>query len=373
MKLPRHNLRTPGPTPCPDEVLQAMSGPMINHRGPEFRELIFGVTEKLKKVFHTDNDLIIFTASGSGCLEAAVVNTLSPGDRVLAVSMGAFGDRFTSVAVGYGADVTKLEVEWGRPAEPDQIRQALRNDPSYKAVLVTHNETSTGVTNDLEAISQVVKGEFDKLLLVDAVSSLGCVPLPVDQWRCDVVATASQKGFMIPPGLGFVSISPAAWEAYAEAKMPRFYFDVGAAKRYLERGQTPWTPSLPLLYGLDLSLDRMLVEGMEKVYQRHAGLGRMVREAIKGLGLSLLCDESHASNTVTAVWVPDGVDGKSLMDYMRVDSNVVLAGGQGKLDGKIFRIGHMGYVDEEDLTEALKALETALIKAGYRPVHATGG
>ena len=372
MKLPRHNLRVPGPTPCPDDVLEAMSGPMINHRGPEFQELLFRITDNLKKVFLTDNDLCILTASGTGCLEAAVVNTLSPGDRVLALCAGAFADRFASIAGGYGADVTRLDVEWGKAADPEEIRRSLQRDSGIKAVLVTHNETSTGVTNDLKAISEVVKGEFDKLLLVDAVSSLGCIPLPVDEWRCDVVGTASQKGLMVPPGLGFVSVSPDAWKAYAKATMPRFYFDLGAAKRYFERGQTPWTPSLPLFYGLDLALEKLLREGLDNVFLRHACLGRMTREAIKGMGLSLLADGPHASDTVTAVWLPEGIASAPLLDHMRVNGNVVMAGGQGKLDGKIFRIGHMGYVDEDDLKEALEALEKALFVAGYRSVRATG-
>ena len=373
MELPRHNLRTPGPTPCPDEVLDAMSGPMINHRGPEFKELIFGITDKLKNVFLTDSDLFILTASGTGCLEAAVVNTLSPGDKVLAITVGVFGDRFANLAHSYGADVTKLEFEWGMPADPDEVRRALQRDPSLKAVLVTHNETSTGVTNDLKTISEIVKGEFGKLLLVDAVSSLGCVPLPVDQWRCDVVGTASQKGLMVPPGLGFVSVSPEGWEAYDRAKMPRFYFDLGAAKRYLQRGQTPWTPALPLLYGLDVALDRLLEEGLDNIFQRHARLGRMTREAIKEMGLTLFSDGPNASDTVTAIWLPEGVDGSALLQEMRVNSNVVLASGQGKLEGKIFRIGHMGYVEEDDLKEALAALEKALPTVGYRPVRPVGG
>ena len=371
--VPNFNLRIPGPTPCPDEVLEAASWPMINHRGPEFKDLIFRITDHLKQVFFTRNDLYILTSSGTGCLEAAIVNTLSPGDKVLAVSVGVFGDRFITIAGNFGADLTKLQVEHGNAVDPEDVRKALNKDPGIKAVILTHNETSTGVTNDLQAIAQIVKGEFDKLLLVDAVSSLGCIPCPVDEWQCDVVGTASQKGLMVPPGLAFVSISPDGWKAYEEATMPRFYFDFGLARRYYERGQTPTTPCLPLLYGLDVALDMMLEQGMDSVFERHARLGRMTREAIKGMGLSLLADGPHASNTVTAVWLPEGVDGGVLLDYMRANRNVVMAGGQGRLEGKIFRIGHMGYVNEDDLTEALGALEEALPVAGYRTVHAAGG
>jgi len=373
VQFPRQNLRIPGPTPCPNEVLEAMASPMINHRGPEFRDLLHRLTAKLKRVFQTDNDLYVLTSSGTGGLEAEVVNTLSPGDKVLAVSVGVFGDRFASIAEGYGAELTRLDFEWGSAADPDEIRKELRRDPTYKAVLVTHNETSTGVTNDLQAIAQVVKEEFDKLLLVDAVSSLGCLPLPVDRWRCDLVTTASQKGLMVPPGLAFISISARGWEAYRQAKMPRFYFDLDAAQRYLERGENPWTPAVPIFYGLDVALDRLLGEGLERVFERHARLARMTREAVRGMGLSLLCDGPHASDTVTAVRLPEGVDIQVLLNHMRVNDNVVLASGQGRLEGKIFRISHMGYVEEEDLMEALAALEAALPKAGYRSVHAAGG
>ena len=373
MELPRQNLRTPGPTPCPDDVLDAMSGPMINHRGPEFHDLIAGLNDKLKAIFGTEEDVFILTASGTGSLEAAVVNTLSPGDKVLAVSVGVFGDRFATIAQSYGAEVTRMSVEWGQAADPEAVRQALASDPDLKAVLITHNETSTGITNDLPALSQVIKGEFDKLLLVDAVSSLGCIPLPMDEWRCDAVCAASQKGMMVPPGLGFVSLSADGWAAYKASTMGKFYFDLGAAQRYLQKGETPWTPGLPLYYGLDLALDKLLEEGMEQVYQRHAQLARFTRESLKAIGLSLFADPDYASNTVTSVLVPDGIDGPALLEQLRVDDAVVLAEGQGKMEGKMFRIGHMGYVDEDDLGVALGALERGLAKAGYRPVGATGG
>lgn len=366
MTIGRQNLRTPGPTPVPEDIVDAMSDPMINHRGPEFAELINETTEKLKQVFMTENDLFILTASGTGALEAAIVNTLSPGDKVLGVTAGSFGDRFCDAAEAYGAEVRRLSFEWGEPVDPGSVRRSLRDDPEIKAVLVTHNETSTGVTHDVEAIAGIVKGEFDKLLLVDAVSSLGCIPLPVDGWNCDLVATASQKAFMLPPGLGFVSVSPAGWEAQKTATMPRFYFDLAEARRYLERGQTPWTPNVALLYGLRLALNQMLAIGMEDVFGRHASIGQFTREGVQGLGLELLCrDPSRASNAVTAIKIPDSVDGSKLMGLMRTEENVVLAGGQGKLTGKIFRIGHMGYVSQEDIEEVLEALRQVLPKVGF--------
>jgi aspartate aminotransferase-like enzyme len=343
-----------------------MANPMINHRGPEFAELIFDATEKLKQVFMTQNDVFILTASGTGALEAAVVNTLSPGDKVLSASAGAFGDRFADLAEAYGAEVQRLEFEWGTPPEPDILRQSLRDAPETKAVLITHNETSTGVTCDLEAISGVVKGEFSKLLLVDAVSSLGCIPLPVDGWDCDVVGTASQKGFLLPPGLAFISFSQAAWEAQQVSSMPRFYFDLKEAQKYVERGQTPWTPNVAAFYGLSVALEKLLAEGVENVFQRHAHIGQLTRDGIKDLGLELLVrDEAYASNTVTAVKIPQGVDGNKLTALLRTEENVVLAGGQGKLTGHIFRIGHLGSVSEDEIAEVLVALKKVLPKVGF--------
>ena len=370
MKIPKQNLRIPGPTPCPEDVLEATSQQMINHRGPEFKEIIESVTAKLKHVFMTQNRLYTLTASGTGSLEAAVVNTLSPGDKVLAVSIGYFGDRFTDIAKTYGAEVTKLSFDWGTAADPDAIRAALGNDPKIKAVLVTHNETSTGITNDLETIAAIVKGEFDKLLVVDAISSMGCIPLPTDKWKCDVVCTASQKGLMVPPGLAFISMSETAWEARSRATMPRVYFDLERAQRTLEKGQTPWTPAVSLLYGLDLALGKLLEEGMEQVFARHAGTADMVRRGVRDLGLELLADTSHASNTVTSVKVPEGVDVSKLSQALRTEHSVVVAGGQGPLSGKIFRIGHLGLVSEDDIKGVLSALEAVLPKVGFKPVQA---
>ncbi|MFQ5860226.1 MAG: pyridoxal-phosphate-dependent aminotransferase family protein [Dehalococcoidia bacterium] len=364
----RQNLRTPGPTPVPEESAQAATKPMINHRGPEAKELLFRLTDRLKQLFQTQNDLFILTASGTGALEAAIVNTLSPGDRVLAVTTGVFGDRFTSIAQAYGAQVSKQRVPWGSAADPEAVRQALKEDPSIKAVLITHNETSTGVTNDLEVVAGVVKGEFDKLLLVDAVSAVGSIPLATDAWQCDVVTGCSQKGWMTPPGLAMASVSPRAWEAYREATMPRFYFDLGVAKRYLQEGQTPWTPALSVLYSLDASLERLLQEGVEQTFQRHAEVGQLTREGVKALGLELFPeDERYASNTVTAIKAPPGVDVGKLLELLRTEHSVVLAAGQSRLKGQIFRIGHLGLVSREDILNVLRALELTLPKVGFTP------
>jgi len=342
-----------------------MTRQMIDHRGEEFAAILNGVTDKLKRLFQTKNDVFLLTGSGTGGLEAAVVNTLSPGDRVLSVSNGVFAERFATIAQQFGAEVTPLHFEWGKGADADAVRKALQSEPKIKAVLVTHNESSTGVTNDLASISSVVK-EFGKLLLVDAVSSLGAINLPVDDWHCDVVVTASQKAWMIPPGLAMVSVSQEAWQAYAKAKMPRFYWDFAQAKSYLERGQTPWTPAISTVFALSVSLEMMLKEGLPNIVARHARVGRAARKGVKSLGLSLFAEEDYASNTVTAVSSSDGLDTKKLLRVLREKHHIVLSGGQQKLDGKIFRIGHLGWVTEENIETVISALKVALPQAGLK-------
>ena len=359
------NLRIPGPTPLPNEVLQAMTKQMINHRGAEFEQILIGVTDKLKQLFQTKGDVFLLTGSGTAGLEAAIVNTLSPEDKVLSVSIGVFGERFATIAQQFGAEVIPLRFEWGKPADADAVRQALQTEPKIKAVLVTHNETSTGITNDLASISSVVK-EFNKLLLVDAISGLGSINLPVDDWHCDVTVTASQKGWMAPPGLAMVSVSQEAWQAHSRARMPRFYWDFAQAKSYLEKGQTPWTPAISTVFALSASLEMMLKEGLPNIIARHARVSKATREGVKSLGLSLFAEESYASNTVTAVWSSDGLDAKKLLQILREEHQIVLAGGQQRLDGKIFRIGHLGWVTEDDIKTVISALRVVLPQAGFK-------
>ncbi len=358
-------LRIPGPTPLPSEVLQAMTKQMINHRGVEFGQILSGVTDKLKQLFQTKGDVFLLTGSGTGGLEAAIVNTLSPGDTVLSVSIGVFGERFAAIAGQFGAEVIPLRFEWGKAADVDAVRQALQAEPKIKAVLVTHNETSTGVTNDLASISSVVK-EFDKLLLVDAISGLGSISLPVDEWHCDVTVTGSQKGWMAPPGLAMVSVSQEAWQAHSKAKMPRFYWDFTRAKSYLEKWQTPWTPAISTVFALSISLEMMLREGLHNIIARHARVAKAARDGVKSLGLPLFADESHASNTVTAVASAGGLDTKKMLQILREEHKVILGGGQQRLDGKIFRIGHLGWVTEDDIKTVISALRVALPQAGFR-------
>ena len=259
------NLRIPGPTACPPDVLEALSGQMINHRGPEFGELITQVTDGLRPFLATDNDILILTCSGSGIMEAAIVNTLSPGDRVLAVSIGAFGDRFGQIAEIYGAEVTRINVAWGGAADPAVVADAVR-EGSYKVVLLTHNETSTGVTNPLEALCEAIRSaDPEPLILVDAVSSAGCIPVEPDAWGIDVLVTGSQKSWQVPPGLAMAVVGPRAWDANETASMPRFYLDFAKAKAMLAKNQTPYTPAITILYGLNLALRNMAKEGPEEI------------------------------------------------------------------------------------------------------------
>lgn len=355
-------LRIPGPTPCPPEVLKALGKQMIDHRGKEFGEIITRITANLKTLFQTKNDLFILSSSGSGGMESAVVNMLSPSDKVLSVAIGVFGERFAEIARTYGANVIPLNFEYGKAADPDEIRKALHADPAIKAVLVTHNETSTGVTNDMAAISKVIR-EFDKLILVDSISGLGSLDLPVDTLGLDVVIAGSQKGWMVPPGLSFASVSEKAWKAHAVAKIPRFYFDYTKAKKYLADAQTPWTPAISVYFGLDVSTKAMVAEGVASIAQRHAKVAEFTRKELKERGLTIFADEKYASNVVTSVKADEKLSVPKLRQILRDEHKVIIAGGQGKLKGKIFRIGHMGWVSEEDMKEVLQALDKALPKA----------
>jgi len=355
-------LRIPGPTPCPPQALEAMGRQMMDHRGREFGEIVKSTTEKLKQVFMTRGDVFLLTASGTGGMEAAIVNTLSPGDKVLSISNGFFGDRYGEIARAYGADVIRLGYEWGQPVDLEGLDRALKADSEIKAVLVVHNETSTGMTNPLGEISAAAR-KFDKLLLVDAISSLGCINLPCDDWNCDVVVTGSQKGWMVPPGLAMVAVSERAWQAHAQARMPRYYWDFGKARSFLEKWQTPWTPAVSVFYALNVTLDMMLKEGLDNVFARHCRVAEIVREGVKSLGLSLFVDRKYASNTVTAVDASDRIDVAQLVRILRDEHDVIISGGQGKIAGKIFRIGHLGMVCDDDMRAVLRALQEVLPRA----------
>src|SRR5258706_6133610 len=330
--IPAQNLRIPGPPTVPPEILEEMSRPMINHRGPEFAAILRRVTARLQYFFQTASPVLTYAASGTGGQESAVANLFSPGDRVVAITIGAFGNRFATIAEGYGLQVTRIEFPWGQAADPNIVEERLKSTASagsYKGVLLTHNETSTGVMNDVETLAAVIRRlNPDALIAVDAVSSLGCVPLEMDAWDIDVVFTGSQKGWMTPPGLMMIAAGPRAWEANKTAKLPRFYFDWELARKNLEKWQHPTTPPLSIFYALDLSLDMMLAEGREAIFERHQRIGDYVRWRSKEMGLRLLADHQYASNTVTAVLTPESIDSKKLLNTLREQDHVVFGGGQ---------------------------------------------
>lgn len=358
-------LMLPGPTPVPPSVLRSMGKPMINHRGPEFKELIEEVTEGVKKIYKTRNDVVILPAAGTGAMEAAVVNFISPGDLVLSVSIGVFGDRFAKIAQEFGAVVEKIDFSWGEAADPAVVRERIAADRNHeiKAILVTHNETSTGVVNDIKAIRSAV-GDHPALFIVDAVSGLGAMNLETDEWNLDVVVSGSQKAFMIPPGLAFIAVSPRALRVAKTCSNRRYYWDINAALKYLEKGQTPYTPAISLYYGLREALKLMEQEGVEGVVARHALYRDMVRAGIRGLGLKPLANDDVASASLTAVMAPEDLGANRIRKHMLEKYNVVVAGGQQKLDNVIFRIGHLGNVRYLDLLAVLAALEMTLVELG---------
>lgn len=356
------NLRIPGPTPLPDSVLRALSQPMISHRSVEFRQLFKGLLADLKTIFQTESDVLLLAASGTGGMEAAVVNTIQPGDPVLAVSVGYFGDRFATIAETCGAAVTYLTFPWGQAADPEVVRAHLEARPDTRAVLVTYNETSTGVTNDLQAIASAIHslGDEPPLLIVDAVSAIGAIDLPTDAWGCDIVTTCSQKALMAPPGISLLSVSPKAWRLIEQTPARSYYFDLKALRKRAADGETPATPPVSDMFALRAGVDLILQEGLRDVFARHHRIGEYTRQGVLDLGLGLLANPRCASDTVTAATFPAGVDADAIRGRLRKEFGIVLAGGQGDLKGQIARIGHMGYVSEADIEAVLSALRAVL-------------
>jgi aspartate aminotransferase-like enzyme len=358
-------LMIPGPTPVPEKVLLAMAKHPIGHRSGEFSKIIGELTENLKWLHQTQNDVLMLTASGTGAMEAGIINFLSPGDRVLVGNNGKFGDRWAKVSKAYGLTVEEIKAEWGKALDPEEFRAKLAadSDKSIKAVIVTHSETSTGVLNDLAAINTAVKEHGEALIIVDAVTSLGAVSLPVDEWGLDVVGSGSQKGYMIPPGLAFVSVSAKAWKAYESAKMPRFYLDLKKYKKATDENSSPFTPPVNLMYGLQASLQMMQAEGLDNVFARHQRHTQATRAAMKAMNLPLFAPDEAASPAITAV-APVTVDAEKIRGAMRKQFDIALAGGQDHLKGKIFRIGHLGFVCDRDILSCVGALESVLLGLG---------
>ena len=360
------NLRIPGPTSLPPTVREAGGRQMINHRGPEFAAMLGRILDGMKPFFGTTSDVAMLTCAGSGGLEAAIVNTLSPGDAVLAVSIGSFGDRFAKIAAIYGADVMKIDVEWGNAADPAVIREALAEHPGYRAVLLTHNETSTGVMNPIADLAAAIReASPESLILVDSVSGLGAVPFEMDAWGVDFVVTGSQKAWMAAPGLAMIAASERGWAATATAKMPRFYLDLRSHRESAGLGQTPFTPAIAVVYQVDEGLRLMQAEGKDAIFARHEACAAASRAGLAALGFELFADPRFASKTVTAAKLPEGHDWKPFNTAIK-SHGVVLAGGQGKLTGKIFRLGHLGSVTVDEILGAIAVLERVSVEQGRR-------
>jgi aspartate aminotransferase-like enzyme len=356
-------LFTPGPTPVPPEVLAALGEPVLHHRAPDFRVVYERVLGRLREVHRTSSDVLLFTCSGTGAFESAIVNLCSPGDRVLVVSAGHFGERWAAMARRYGCEVEDLRYAWGETPSPDDLARTLEELEPVSVVVLVHSETSTGVVADVQALAPVAR-EAGALVVVDAVSSLGAVPLEMDEWELDVVVAGSQKALMTPPGLGTVAVSPAALARAAEATLPRYYLDWERTRKAQDKLDSAFTPAVSLVVALDVALARLLEEGLEAAFARHVRLGRACRAGIKAMGLELFSPDEDRSAVVTAARMPEGMDSSALTLALRDRHGITIAGGQGELKGQIFRIGHIGWFDEFDIATALSAVELVLAELG---------
>ncbi|MFA4990140.1 MAG: alanine--glyoxylate aminotransferase family protein [Candidatus Omnitrophota bacterium] len=360
----KNYLLTPGPTPLPPEVRAAMARPIIHHRTPQFQAVLKEAAEGLKFVFQSKNDIFILASSGTGAMEAAVTNILSCGDTALVVQGGKFGERWTEIGKAYGITPEVLDVEWGKAVSPAELEKRLKANPKIKAVFVTLCETSTGVVNDIAACGRLVK-DTPAVLVVDAISGLGAIDLKTDDWFCDVVVSGSQKGLMLPPGLGFISVSPKAAKLIEVSKSPRYYFDLRKAKKAWDKTDTPFTPAITLIIALNEALKMIKEDGLDAVFARHKKLAEATRAAAKALGLELFAPLA-GSDVVTSVKVPLGLDGEKLVKTMRDTYGVTIAGGQAELKGKIFRFAHMGFIAEFDIITGISCLEKVLAQMGYK-------
>jgi aspartate aminotransferase-like enzyme len=364
-------LRIPGPTPLPERVVRSMNRPMIDHRGPQFAEILAEITAGAKRVFKTKSDLLVLTSSGTGGLESAVANLVSPGDEVVVALSGNFGERFAALAAAYGADVVRLEFEWGEPVDPDDLARVLERHPKAGVVLLTHNETSTGLTNPLRELAGAAR-RAGRIVVVDGVSSISSIDIDTDAWGIDVAVSGSQKGWMAPPGLALVSVSERAWAQHAKARSPRFYFDWKEAKTWADKGQTPFTPAVSVVFALQEGLHMLEEEGLDNVYERHARLARATQAGLRALGFELYAREGFRSNTVTSALPPHGLDVNAMRKLLDEKYGVVIAGGQAKMNGKMVRVGHLGAVAEGDVVQVIWAIEQALEELDIAPADGRG-
>ena len=358
-------LMIPGPTPVPETVLKAMGRHPIGHRSGEFQAIVRRTTEQLKWLHQTRGDVLVITGSGTAAMEAGIINTLSRGDKVICGDNGKFGERWVKVARAYGLDVDVIKAEWGQPLDPEAFRTALEADTAkaIKAVILTHSETSTGVINDLETIARHVKNHGTALTLADCVTSLGATDVPMDAWGLDVVASGSQKGYMLPPGLSFVAMSDRAWDAYERSDLPKFYLDLGPYRKTAAKDSNPFTPAVNLYFGLEAALDMMQKEGLEAIFARHARHRSAAQAGMKAIGMPLFAAEGCGSPAITAV-APEGIDAEQLRKAVKEKFDILLAGGQDHLKGQVFRIGHLGFVCDRDVLTAVSAIEATLQALG---------
>jgi aspartate aminotransferase-like enzyme len=354
-------LMIPGPTPVPETVLLAMSRHPIGHRSADFQKIVKRTTEQLKWLHQTSGDVLVLAGSGTAAMEAGIINVLSKGDLVLCGDNGKFGERWVKLAKAYGLEVQVIKAEWGQPLDPDAFRVALEADTAkaIKAVILTHSETSTGVINDLQAIAGHVKDHGTALTIADCVTSLGACNVPMEAWGLDVVGSGSQKGYMMPPGLGFVAMSDRAWKAHERSDLPKFYFDLGKYRKSAKADSNPFTPAVNLYYALEAALEMMQKEGLEAIFARHARHRDAAQAGMVAMGLPLYAAEGHGSPAITAV-APEGIDAEELRKAVKQRFDILLAGGQDHLKGKVFRIGHLGFVCDRDVLTAVAAIEATL-------------
>jgi len=364
--IKKYYLLSPGPTPIPESVLSAAAEPIIHHRTPEFSKIFMDVTAGIQRVFETREDVFILTSSGTGAMEAAIINTLSPGDRVLTINAGKFGERWGNICKAYGVVNKAIVLEWGSDFTKEQLAGELNADPGIKAVFATLSETSTGAVYDIKGYGEVVS-KTDAILVVDGISGLGAVPCPMDEWNIDVLVTGSQKSFMIPPGLAYIAFSRKAWKLVETSKLPKYYFDIKKCKKNLEKKTTPWTPGITLVIQQKKALDIINGMGLPKLFEHHRILGDATRAGVRAIGLELLA--RHPGNIVTAAKVPAGVDGVQLVKTMQSKYMAYISGAQDPHKGKLFRISHLGYMGGFDVITALSALEMTLIDLGYAFEH----
>ncbi len=369
--LAKRYLLAPGPTPVPPEALLAMAQPIIHHRSPQFKPILAKVEEDLKYVFQTKNDVLILASTGTGGMEGAVTNTLSPGDKAIVVRGGKFGERWAEICGAYGVESINIDIEWGRCVKPEQIAKTLEEHPEAKAVFIQAHETSTGVKFPLKEIGEIVKDKENTILVVDAISALGAMEIKTDEWHLDVVVAGSQKALMLPPGLAFVSLSEKAWRFVEKSSLPKYYFNFTKERKALAKNQTAFTAAVSLIIGLRETLKRIKEIGLENIIAYHQRLSKAVKTAIKAMGLRVFTKE-NPSEILTAVEAPEGIDAQEITKIMREEYGITIAGGQAQLKGKIFRISHMGYVDEHEMIMVIAALERTLIKLGYKLTPGVG-